>query len=43
MKRTEIIKEILNISPKRKDINYYNYLVSLTDSELTKELKKLSI
>lgn len=40
MKRTEIIKQILSISIKRKDINYFNQLTNLSDEQLQKELEK---
>lgn len=40
--KTQLIKEILNISPKRKEIEYYNYLTSLTEEQLKKELAKYS-
>ncbi len=38
--RTEIIKQLLNISSKRKDINYFNQLTNLSDEQLQKELEK---
>ena len=38
--KTQLIKDILNISPKRKEINYYNYLTSLNEDELKRELIK---
>lgn len=38
--KTELIKEILTISPKRKEIEYYNYLTSLNEDELKGELIK---
>ena len=38
--KTQLIKEILNISPKRKEINYYKYLTSLDEEQLKKELNK---
>lgn len=40
--KTQLIKEILNISPKRKDIEYYNYLTALNEEQLKKELAKYS-
>lgn len=40
--KTQLIKEILNISPKRKDIEYYNYLTSLNEEQLQRELNKYS-
>lgn len=38
--KTQLIKEILNISPKRKQIEYYNYLTVLNEEQLKKELDK---
>jgi len=40
--KTQLIKEILTISPKRKQIEYYNYLTSLNEEQLKQELAKYS-
>ncbi|MGL5713286.1 MAG: hypothetical protein ACRCX2_09725 [Paraclostridium sp.] len=38
--KTQLIKEILNISLKRKQIEYYNYLTTLSEEQLKQELAK---
>lgn len=41
MKRTEILKQILSISIKKRDIEYFNKLTSLSDEQLQKELENV--